>query len=362
MYVNVGLGAGAPRAGVVVLRPPVFRRRGVSGQSAACAIDPNSPDCVFVPTSQADCTGRTLFVPASFGGGGSCLDPALANPARAAQIIQGAQFGPFASPGPPGSPTFISTVPSGLQAAVQVPDLASYLASASYSATNLGPAAGGGQQAAIDSINQAAARYRAIYPAAPYSQAVVDAAISKVRGFYSGASSGGGATFTSHDPGVAASATLSNTSRPGQDFEVGDSFRLVLTGAPGAPVADTATQNGKSLGTTTYGVTDSNGQKVIDGQMASPHVGAWREMWTVGAQSAPVISFTVSVPSGGGGGGQSGGGGGPAAAQTGTASQPSWTDFLTSTFPFGVPLWAVGAGAIGVGMLFFSGGGGGRKR
>lgn len=172
------------------------------------------------------------------------------------------------------------------------------------------------------------------------------------------------AVFVSSDPVprlnppalVAATATISNTSRPGQPFQVGDAWKLVVAGTPNQPVSGTASQNGKSLGTTPYGSTDSTGSLVLTGSMDASTVGAWSELWTVGTVSAPVISFSVSAaqpldssaPSG-----SSSGGGGGAAATTG-----GFADFFTQSVDIGgvsIPVWGLVAAGVG-GLLLFSGG------
>lgn len=92
-------------------------------------------------------------------------------------------------------------------------------------------------------------------------------------------------------------AVLSNTSRPGQSFQVGDSWSLQITGAPNSPVSDAATQNGQSLGSTPYGSTDGNGNFSLTGTFTSATAGTWSEAWTVGGVAAPTLNFTVGNPS-----------------------------------------------------------------
>lgn len=176
--------------------------------------------------------------------------------------------------------------------------------------------------------------------------------------------SGGGGGAPAPQP---ATATLKNMSRPGQPFQSGDSWQLVITGTPGQPVSDSASQNGKSLGTTAYGNMPSSGQLVLSGSFDDSVVGDWREMWTVGTAAAPVLAFTVKaapVPAG-------------AVSKReptviGTMPTASYTaigpvgnpvfDWLTAdvnVFGFDVPVLALAAAGIGA-VWLFSGSGRGR--
>jgi hypothetical protein len=167
-----------------------------------------------------------------------------------------------------------------------------------------------------------------------------------------GPSSGSGA-------GVQPIVTLTNTSRPGQPFQVGDNFSLVIRGAPGQPVSGTATQNGTSLGTSQYGTTDQSGVKSITGTMGVANVGSWSELWTVGAAGAPVLNFTVTAaPAGGGGGGGGGNSGGGGGGSTQPPAPPApgapVSDLLTSSvtlFGYNIPIWGLGLAVVGGGML-----------
>lgn len=195
---------------------------------------------------------------------------------------------------------------------------------------------------------------------------------------------GGGATFTGNDPIVpalvptavprglmpvdpvslaslgvrAATASIANTSRPGQPFQVGDAWKLTITGTPGQPVAGTASQNGQSLGTTPYGSTDANGQLVLTGAMDASTVGNWSELWTVGTVSAPVLAFSVS-PAPAAPAGAPIGGAAPAGAPAASSSTTSGiSDFLTQSVSIAgmdLPLWGVIAAGVG-GLMLFSGG------
>jgi len=149
-----------------------------------------------------------------------------------------------------------------------------------------------------------------------------------------------------------AAVTLQNLSRPGSSYRVGDTWRMLITGSPNQPVSGSASQNGNSLGTTTYGNTDANGQLVLNGSFDGSTLGAWREMWTVGTSAAPVLAFNVAAAPSTPAGSSS-----PPASST---SGPSGLDlsFLSSPvnlLGISVPAWGVGAAAIAA--LFLLGGG-----
>lgn len=95
-------------------------------------------------------------------------------------------------------------------------------------------------------------------------------------------------------PPTPITVSLVNTSRAGNSsFLVGDSWTLTVTGAPNQPVSVSATQNGKALGTTPMGNTDSNGRFTITGAMDASTVGAWVETWIVGSTSSAPVPFQV---------------------------------------------------------------------
>lgn len=64
-------------------------------------------------------------------------------------------------------------------------------------------------------------------------------------------------------------------------------------GAPGKPVSVAAWQDGRSLGETTYGVTDANGRFDHSGYFTPETVGRWQEIWKVGGEPVGTVSFTV---------------------------------------------------------------------
>jgi hypothetical protein len=91
---------------------------------------------------------------------------------------------------------------------------------------------------------------------------------------------------------------LSNASRPfGGDFQIGDRFEIVVTGAPRQPVSvRTTTQNRTDWGPV-IGWTDSTGQWSTSGQFTRSDFGGGRESWTVGGKLAtPAIQFSVNAP------------------------------------------------------------------
>lgn len=183
-------------------------------------------------------------------------------------------------------------------------------------------------------------------------------------------------TVTTGGGNVPVKATLINTSRPGQSFQVGDSFQLTITGAPNSTVTEAqATQNGTVVGTGwSPGSTNSSGQLVITGTFAASDIGSWTEQWTVGSQpagSTPAkLSFSIAAAPSGSGGGSTGGGSSSGGGSTGggsssgggggssnsggsnststTAALPSW---LTQDYA-GIPAWGWGAGAVVLLMLF----------
>jgi hypothetical protein len=127
--------------------------------------------------------------------------------------------------------------------------------------------------------------------------------------------SGGGASSSSGGQ-ESVSVQITNASRPGQTFQVGDSFTVVVIGPPNSPVAVTGTQNGTSTGTTPFGSTDGSGRFTVGGSMTPDTVGSWSEVWTVGGIAAPTVTFSVAAA--------------PGAAATPSSSSPSPTSSATT--------------------------------
>jgi hypothetical protein len=94
-------------------------------------------------------------------------------------------------------------------------------------------------------------------------------------------------------------ARLTNISRPGKaDFQVGDRFQVMITGAPDQPVSVRTTMTGRTDWGPVIGQTDDNGHWSITGQIEKIDFGDWSETWTVGGKLAsPVVDFSVSAPS-----------------------------------------------------------------
>jgi len=90
---------------------------------------------------------------------------------------------------------------------------------------------------------------------------------------------------------------LTNLTRGGTNFIVGDEWRIDITGPPHEEVKVCATHNGQSLGCTVYGETDATGRFVLSGIMDPSTVGSWVETWYVGGvQATPVLHFEVYPP------------------------------------------------------------------
>jgi len=97
-------------------------------------------------------------------------------------------------------------------------------------------------------------------------------------------------------PAIAATtAVLTNVTAPGQPYQAGDSFRLVITGPPNAPVIGTASQNGSVSSSTNFGNTDSTGTKIITGTWDATNVGQWQQAWQVGNSQPAALSFTIAA-------------------------------------------------------------------
>jgi hypothetical protein len=165
---------------------------------------------------------------------------------------------------------------------------------------------------------------------------------------------------------------LVNASRPGQSFQVGDTFQLTITGPPNTPILElSSSQNGTQRGGYAAGTTDSTGTLVISGTFDSPDIGTWQETWGYVTGTAPAaagggqttqsasISFSVvAAPASGGssqggsqgGGGAQTGGGGTSGGTTQTGATAASTGFQIPSFltqnlgP--LPVWTWGLGAL----------------
>ena len=99
---------------------------------------------------------------------------------------------------------------------------------------------------------------------------------------------------------------LLNASRPiSRDFQVGDRFEILITGAPNQPVSVRTSMHGRTDWSPIIGSTDSTGRWSTGGQFEKSDFGDWREIWTVGGKLAsPAIQFSVNAPCLPGGQGQ----------------------------------------------------------
>jgi hypothetical protein len=78
---------------------------------------------------------------------------------------------------------------------------------------------------------------------------------------------------------------LVNASRPSsQDFQVGDRFEILITGAPKQPVSVRTTMHGRTDWGPIIGSTDDNGRWSTAGKFDKSDFGSWTEVWTVGGK------------------------------------------------------------------------------
>jgi hypothetical protein len=151
------------------------------------------------------------------------------------------------------------------------------------------------------------------------------------------------------------------TSGQPSSFNVGDQWRLTISGPPNLPVTGAAQQSGRNLGVSSYGSTDSTGHLVLTGTMTADTVGSWSEQWTVGGRPVGSVSFVVVAPSqktAATNGPQQ-----PSATKTGVPA-PSTGDWFSSSFDlfgFQVPMWAALLAGGGVVWWLSSSGSGGRR-
>jgi hypothetical protein len=91
---------------------------------------------------------------------------------------------------------------------------------------------------------------------------------------------------------------LVNTSRPAsRDFQIGDGFEILITGAPKQPISVRTTMNGSTDWGPVIASTDETGRWSTTGRFEKNDFGGWSEVWTVGGKLAsPRISFNVQAP------------------------------------------------------------------
>lgn len=91
--------------------------------------------------------------------------------------------------------------------------------------------------------------------------------------------------------------SLVNASRPGNDFQIGDRFEIVITAAPNQFVSVRTSRQGRTDWSPVVGATDSAGRWSTAGQFEKRDFGSWAEAWTVGGKLAsPVLQFSVNAP------------------------------------------------------------------
>lgn len=173
------------------------------------------------------------------------------------------------------------------------------------------------------------------------------------------------ATPTAAPPAAAYSphVSLANTSRPGQGFQVGDSFLLTISGAqPNSAVTVTALQNGAGGSTTPMGSTDANGNYSTNGTMASAQIGTWMETWAVAGSPISPLAFSVAAAPSAAAGNTGSGYTAPASGSATPGATPSTTVPATTTdnwftdSTLGLPNWMFAAGGGLLLVLAFSGG------
>jgi len=91
---------------------------------------------------------------------------------------------------------------------------------------------------------------------------------------------------------------LTNETRPGSaDVQVGDQYKILITGAAHQPVSVRTTMQGRTDWGPVIGRTDNGGRWTTTGQFEKDDFGSWSESWTVGGKLAhPVVSFQVGAP------------------------------------------------------------------
>jgi hypothetical protein len=96
---------------------------------------------------------------------------------------------------------------------------------------------------------------------------------------------------------MAAVVTLTNISRPGTAYYVGDRLLVAITGGtPDGVVTNTATQNGGGESTTTYGTVNQFGEFFLVVTMSAVEVGNWSEVWKVGGVAVSnVLTFAIKA-------------------------------------------------------------------
>ena len=104
---------------------------------------------------------------------------------------------------------------------------------------------------------------------------------------------------------------LTNATRPGSnEFQIGDQYEIVITGAASQPVSVRTTTKGAMDWGPVTGWTDLSGRWSTTGRIEKGDLGGWSAVWTVGGKLAiPAIHLLVIAPCLKGGWGQAGGSG-----------------------------------------------------
>lgn len=91
---------------------------------------------------------------------------------------------------------------------------------------------------------------------------------------------------------------LLNVGRPvSRDFQIGERFEILITGAPNQPISVRTTMHGRTDWGPIIASTDSTGRWSTAGQFGKSDFGDWSEVWTVGGKLAsPTIRFLVNAP------------------------------------------------------------------
>jgi hypothetical protein len=89
-----------------------------------------------------------------------------------------------------------------------------------------------------------------------------------------------------------------NLSRPvSGDFQIGERFEIVISGAPNQPVSARTSRHGRTDWGPVIGTTDAAGRWSTAGRFEKSDFGGWSEAWTVGGKlAAPSLRFTVNAP------------------------------------------------------------------
>ncbi len=93
-------------------------------------------------------------------------------------------------------------------------------------------------------------------------------------------------------------ARITNETHFGSNqFEIGDRYRIEITGAPNQPVSVRTIRRSRMDWGPVIGSTDSSGRWSTSGQFEKSDFGGWNQIWTIGGKLAtPALSFSVGAP------------------------------------------------------------------